>query len=67
MTLLTTDEVAAELRRKPRFVREELKRGNLRGSRVGGDWRIREDDLESYLEAQLNVPREDRRRRRRAS
>ncbi len=54
-TLLTVKEAAERLRRSPRFVLDELRRKNLRGSRYGGAWSIREDDLDTYLAAKANV------------
>jgi len=53
--LLTVKEAATKLRRSPRFVLDELRRKNLRGSRYGGAWSIREDDLETYVAAKANV------------
>lgn len=57
--LLKVAQVAAELQCSEQFVREELRRKNLRGSKLGeGDkvgWRISRDDLTAYVEAQANV------------
>lgn len=53
--LLTTAEVAERLRRSQRFVVDELRRKNLRGAKYGGGWGIREDDLDTYIEAHMNV------------
>lgn len=52
---LTTDEAAAELRLSRRFVADELRRKNLRGILVGGQWRIDPADLETYLASRANV------------
>ena len=65
--LLTTAEVAARLRKSSRFVRDELGRKHLRGSRFGGEWRISEADLAAYVEAHLNMQPVARRRRRRSA
>lgn len=54
-TYLTVKEAAERIRRSPRFVLDELRRKNLRGSRYGGAWSIAEDDLETYLAAKANV------------
>lgn len=68
MTLLTVPEVAERLRMSNRFVHDELRRGNLRGHRVGGAWRIHVEAVQAYLDANVNVaPEPVRRRRRRAS
>lgn len=55
MTRLTVREAAERLRRSPRFVLEELRRKNLRGSKYGKGWTILEADLERYAEAHANV------------
>lgn len=52
---LTVKEAAAKLRRSERFVKDELRRKNLRGYLYGGAWSIDEDDLEAYREAKANV------------
>jgi len=53
--LLTVPEVADRLRQSKRFVLDELRRKNLRGSRYGGAWHIAEADLRTYIEAHANV------------
>lgn len=55
--LLTVREVAARLRASERFVLDEIRRRNLRASKVGLGWRVAVDDLESYLNAKANVSR----------
>jgi excisionase family DNA binding protein len=52
---LTVSEVADRLKASTRFVLDELRRKNLRGSRIGAGWRITEADLETYIEAHMNV------------
>jgi excisionase family DNA binding protein len=56
-TILTVTEAADRLRRSERFVLDELRRKNLRGSKYGGAWSITEDDLDAYREAHANVSR----------
>lgn len=53
--LLTAKEAAVKLRRSEYFVLTELRRKNLRGAKFGGGWTIKEADLESYVEAHMNV------------
>jgi excisionase family DNA binding protein len=53
--LLTVPEVADRLRQSKRFVLDELRRKNLRGSRFGGTWHIAEADLRTYIDAHANV------------
>lgn len=56
--LLTVAEVAEALTSSERFVLDELRRKNLRGSKPGGlGWRISEEDLATYVEANANVSR----------
>ena len=38
-----------------RFVLDELRRKRLRGSKMGGEWRVSESDLSRYVEALANV------------
>lgn len=47
--LLTVDEVAARLRYKPATIQGWLRRGQLRGTKVGKEWRIAARDLEAWL------------------
>lgn len=51
---LTPEEVAAELRSSVRFVHDELRRKNLRGSKLNG-WRISRADLQTYIDSRANV------------
>lgn len=53
--LLTIPEVMARLRKEYRFVLNELNRGNLRGAKFGAEWHVKPADLESYIEAHMNV------------
>lgn len=55
--LLTVDEVALILVTSPRFVYDELRRKNMRGSKTGAGWRITEEDLDTYVDAKANVSR----------
>lgn len=53
--LLTVTDAAERLRKSTRFVLDELRRKNLRGSKYGGEWHIAEADLDVYVEAHANV------------
>ena len=55
MSLLTVTEAAKELRKSTRFVLDELRRKNLRGSKFGGEWHVKPADLEVYIESHANV------------
>ena len=54
MNLLTVPEVAERLKCSERFVLDELRRKNMRGTKAAC-WLISEDDLSTYLDAKANV------------
>lgn len=54
MRLLTVAQVAERLDCSERYVLDQLRAKNLRGSKLNG-WRIREDDLEAFIDAKANV------------
>jgi excisionase family DNA binding protein len=54
----TPEEVAQELRVTRRTVYEWLTTGRLRGLRAGSRWRIRPEDVESFL--QPDAPRPEK-------
>lgn len=54
MSLLTVPEVAQRLKCSQRFVLDELRRKNLRGSKTSG-WRVSEVDLQTYIDSKANV------------
>lgn len=62
--LLVVTEVMDLLRKEYRFVTNELKRGNLRGSYYGGQWHIKRADVDAYIEAHANVRPVEKRTRR---
>jgi excisionase family DNA binding protein len=49
-------EVARLVRVSERTVWRELKSGRLRGTRFGGQWRILDSDLHTYLDQRATVP-----------
>lgn len=55
--LLSVADAALILKRSERFVLDELRRKNLRGSKYGGAWSISEADLDTYLDSKANVSR----------
>jgi excisionase family DNA binding protein len=55
--LLFAHEVAENLRCSERFVLDEIRRKNLRATKVAGKWRVDAADLAVYLEAKANVSR----------
>lgn len=57
--LLRVADVAAKLKVHPETVRDWLRQGRLRGSRLGGDragWRIAESEVERFLQAGTTDP-----------
>jgi excisionase family DNA binding protein len=54
--LYTPEEVAEQLRVTRRSVYEWLKSGRLRGLRAGTRWRIRPEDVESFLHGNRTIP-----------
>ena len=50
--LLTVGEVATVMRVSRMTVYRLIRRGQLKAIRVGRNYRVREDDLSEYLEAQ---------------
>ncbi len=48
--LLTVPVVAAQLRVREDEVEQWLQSGQLRGTRQDGGWRIRETDVEAFLQ-----------------
>ncbi|MDK2784542.1 MAG: hypothetical protein PWQ41_1294 [Bacillota bacterium] len=53
--LLTPEEVAERLAVTPRSVRIWLRQGKLKGVKAGRLWRIRERDLEAFLDPTLHA------------
>lgn len=53
--LLTPLEVADRLNCSERFVKDELRRKNLRGIKVPVGWRVAPADVDIYIEAHANV------------
>ncbi len=54
--LLTPTDVANRLQVNERTVTLWLRKGHLRGFKIGKEWRISPDDLRAFLEASANMP-----------
>lgn len=54
--LLSVAEVAAKLRKSPRFVHDLLRANKLRGSKYGGEWHVERGDLKAFIKSRANVP-----------
>lgn len=62
-TWLTPQQAAARLPQfKPDWFRIQLRRGTLRGSKVGGRWLVAEDAIDEMVEAGSNSTRRRRQR-----
>ena len=56
--LRSPDEVAAYLAVSVLGIYRLLRIGRLRGHKVGGQWRISDDDVRQFLEDQIQVPKQ---------
>ncbi len=54
--LLTPVDIANRLQVNERAVTQWLRKGHLRGFKVGKEWRVSVKDLEALLEAGANKP-----------
>ncbi len=54
--LLTPTDVANSLQVNERTVTQWLRKGHLRGFKVGKEWRVSAQDLTAFLEASANMP-----------
>ena len=54
--LLTPTDVAERLQVNERTVAIWLRKGHLRGFKIGKEWRVSPDDLQAFLEASANMP-----------
>ncbi len=54
--LLTPTDVAKRLQVNERTVTMWLRKGHLRGFKIGKEWRVSPDDLQAFLEAAANMP-----------
>lgn len=49
--LFTTTEVAAILKTAPRTIQRWIKAGQLKGVRIGREYRVKVSDLQAFVEA----------------
>ena len=54
--LMTPPQVARRLQVNERTVTQWLRKGHLRGFKVGKEWRVSPRDLKAFLERSANVP-----------
>ncbi len=55
-TLLTPVDIANRLQVNERTVTQWLRKGHLRGFKVGKEWRVSVKDLEAFLQVSANKP-----------
>jgi excisionase family DNA binding protein len=53
--LLTVEQAAATLQLRPKTIKGWLREGKLMGCKIGRQWRVREVDLEAFIQASLIV------------
>lgn len=53
--LLTLQEVSATLRLTDQGVINLIKRGDLKGGKIGGVWRVKPGDLDDYVNRSLSM------------
>jgi excisionase family DNA binding protein len=54
--LLTPAQIAEALQLNESTITRWLRKGRLRGFKVGKDWRVSATDLDAFLEEHANVP-----------
>ncbi len=52
--LMTIHDVATQLNVDERTVRELIRKNELRAIKVGKEWRVTQDDLDSYVDGHAN-------------
>ena len=57
--LLTVEQAAAKLQIAPKTLKDWLRAGRLKGVRVGRLWRIKERDLEAFVDQGADEDRAD--------
>ncbi len=54
--LWTPPQVAERLQVNERTVTQWLRKGHLRGFKIGKEWRVAQRDLQAFLEQNANMP-----------
>ena len=54
--LWTPPQVAERLQVNERTVTQWLRKGHLRGFKIGKEWRVGQRDLQAFLEDSANIP-----------
>lgn len=50
---MTTEEVAEQIRETTQTVAEHCLRGDLKATRLGRGWRIRQEDVDRFMESRV--------------
>ena len=53
---LTTDEVAAVIRKSPDYVARQCKAGQIKATKLGNDWRIARTALDEFMSGGKAAP-----------
>lgn len=54
--MLTIHDVAQKLNVDERTVRELIRKNELRAIKIGKEWRVKEEDLDAYVDGHANCP-----------
>jgi excisionase family DNA binding protein len=57
--LLTVEQAAAKLQIAPKTLKDWLRAGRIKGVRLGKLWRVKERDLEAFVEQSSDEDRDD--------
>ncbi len=49
MEVLTIDEVATKLKYNRETVLRLIRRGQIKARKLGGQWRVKQDDLDTFI------------------
>lgn len=53
--LLTVEEVAQKLKMHPDHIKRLLRAGKIPGYKIEGSWRVKQDELEKWIEDRKNT------------
>ncbi|MFD2926291.1 helix-turn-helix domain-containing protein [Halobacillus naozhouensis] len=53
--MLTIDDLCEILQLRPNTIRNYLKEGKIRGSKFGREWRVKQEDLDKFIEDNSNT------------
>lgn len=56
--MLTVEEVAQKLRMHPDHIKRLLRAGRMPGYKIEGSWRVKQDELEQWVEDRKNIKKD---------